>query len=77
MNMNKTYVIKNEEGYIRILEDERRIEIFSDISKATFFDSENWAYAGMLANKKAFYSNYNTFYRIECVVTFIELNVWS
>jgi hypothetical protein len=66
--MNKTYVIKNDDGYIRICEDGRRIEIVPYISKATFFDSENFAYEGMLKNKKAFYSNYNTFYRIECVV---------
>ena len=66
--MNKTYVIKNDEGYVRIWEDERRIEIVSDISKATFFDSEDFAYEGMIENKKALYSNYNTFYRIECVV---------
>lgn len=66
--MNKTYVIKNDDGYIRIREDECRIEIVPDISKATFFDSETFAYEGMLKSKKAFYSNYDTFYRIECVV---------
>lgn len=66
--MNKAYVIKNDDGYIRIWEDKRRIEVVSDVSKATFFDSESFAYEGMLENKKSFYSNCNTFYKIECVV---------
>ena len=66
--MNRSYVIKNDEGYIRIWEDERRIEIVTDVSKATFYDSEDFAYEDMLKNKKVFYSNYNTFYKIECVI---------
>lgn len=66
--MNRAYVIKNAEGYVLIWEDECRIEIVSEVSKATFYDSEDFAYEDMLKNKKAFYSNYNTFYKIECVV---------
>ena len=65
---DKAKLTKLVEGYLRIRKDDRRIELVPDVSKATFYDSEDSAYEDMLYNKKAFYNNHDTFYKIECVV---------
>ena len=66
--MNKQYVIKYDSLYVKLIEDEKRIELKNNISLATFFDSEEFAYEAMIRNKEAFHSPYTSFYSIECVV---------
>ena len=81
MSMSKQYVIKTIDGnYLRIFEDSQEVEVTSDISAATFYDSEDFAYEDMMKNTKefeSFVSEYQggyraSFFKIECVVVILS-----
>jgi len=65
--VNKAYVIRNNKGYIRIYEDAGCFEAVEDISDATFYDSETFAYEGLLKLGDALRSFSAEFYLIQCV----------
>jgi hypothetical protein len=66
--MNRQYVISLDGKYIKLLEYDNKIEAVGSIREATFFDSEQDAYETMSKNKQAFYTPFDLFYKIECVV---------